>query len=334
MQMDNLTHSLVGLFLARAGLNRLAPDATLAMVLAANLPDADIVMGLGGAPSYLEWHRGWTHSLPCSILVAAIAVLLVRAFTRKKENWLGAVLAAWVAVLSHIVLDLTNNYGVRIWAPFSRLWFHWDTTYVIDPWIWTGLLLCLVAPLLGDLILSEIGKQRRAYPGRAWAIAGLMFLLVWDGGRAILHQRAIAILDSRLYGGAAPVETAAFPTAMRPWQWDGLVETGDAAFLYSLELGDPFDPGAGKTFHRGDPGDATSILGKDRAFRALIDFSQYPLWRVTADAYNARYTLTDLRFGDPIARTFTCSARIAQDRNPADARCDFTFAANYSPEAR
>ncbi len=56
-QMDNLTHSLVGLFLARAGLNRLAPDATAAMILAANLPDADIVAGVGGAPAYLEWHR-------------------------------------------------------------------------------------------------------------------------------------------------------------------------------------------------------------------------------------------------------------------------------------
>ncbi len=335
-QMDNLTHSLVGLFLARTGFNRLAPDATLAMVIAANLPDADIVMGIGGAPSYLEWHRGWTHSLPCSLVVAAAAVILTRVFTRKNESWLGVLAAAWIAVLSHIALDLTNNYGVRIWSPFSSEWFHWDTTYVIDPWIWAGLLIAFAAPLLGNLVSSEIGKGKRPflYPGRAWAIAGLLFVLAWDGGRAVLHSRAIAILDARMYGGASPVITAAFPTALRPWEWDGLVETADTAFLYNLELGQQFDPTTGKTFHRDDPGEAVGGLRGDRGFRALIDVSQYPLWRVHADANNAQYVLTDLRFGDPAARTFSCSARLTGERNAADARCDFTFSSNYSSDVK
>lgn len=336
--MDNLTHSLVGLFLARAGLNRLAPDATAAMILAANLPDADIVAGVGGAPAYLEWHRGWTHSLPCSLLVAAAAVILVRVVTRKNEKWARAIFAAWIAVLSHILLDLTNDYGVRIWAPFSQQWFHWDTTFVIDPWIWAGLLIAFFAPMLGDLISSEIGKHRRAYPGRAWAITGLLFLLVYDGARAVLHQRAIAVMDARLYGGTPPVVTAAFATPLRPWMWDGLVETADTAYLYELNLADQFDPGAGKTFHRWDPrdapGDALAALRTDHAFRVLIDFSQYPLWRVIADANNARYTLTDLRFGDPVARTFSCSARLTGEHTVADERCNFSFASNYSSQPR
>ena len=39
--MDNLTHSLVGLMLARAGLEKTTPRGTAMMVLAANAPDAD-----------------------------------------------------------------------------------------------------------------------------------------------------------------------------------------------------------------------------------------------------------------------------------------------------
>jgi inner membrane protein len=261
-------------------------------------------------------------------------VVLVRIVTRKNEKWAGAIFAAWIAVLSHILLDLTNDYGVRVWAPFSNSWFHWDTTYVIDPWIWAGLLVAFCAPMLGDLISSEIGKHRRAYPGRAWAITGLLFLLGWDAGRAVLHQRAIAVMDARLYGGTPPVVTAAFATPLRPWKWDGLVETGDTAYLYELNLEDQFDPGAGKTFHRGDPGDALGALRTSHPFRVLIDFSQYPLWRVLADANNSRYMLTDLRFGDPVARTFTCSARLTEQHAVADERCNFSFSSNYSPQPR
>ena len=42
--MDNLTHSLIGLTAAKAGLERLSPGATTLCVLAANAPDTDIVV--------------------------------------------------------------------------------------------------------------------------------------------------------------------------------------------------------------------------------------------------------------------------------------------------
>jgi len=40
--MDKLTHSLVGVLLSRAGVKRLAPRATVTLVLGANAPDIDI----------------------------------------------------------------------------------------------------------------------------------------------------------------------------------------------------------------------------------------------------------------------------------------------------
>ena len=39
--MDNITHSLTGLMLSRAGLNRISPEATWVLLLAANAPDID-----------------------------------------------------------------------------------------------------------------------------------------------------------------------------------------------------------------------------------------------------------------------------------------------------
>ncbi|MGB8507563.1 MAG: metal-dependent hydrolase, partial [Pyrinomonadaceae bacterium] len=71
--MDNLTHSLVGLVAAKAGLERTSPYATLLCVLAANAPDADIVTLFGGRFTYLEQHRGISHSI---VGTFALAILL------------------------------------------------------------------------------------------------------------------------------------------------------------------------------------------------------------------------------------------------------------------
>ncbi len=46
--MDNLTHSLVGFVIAKAGAERLSPWATTVCVLAANAPDIDVLTRLEG----------------------------------------------------------------------------------------------------------------------------------------------------------------------------------------------------------------------------------------------------------------------------------------------
>jgi membrane-bound metal-dependent hydrolase YbcI (DUF457 family) len=62
--MDNLTHSLVGLTAAKAGLEKLSPGATAVCVLAANIPDCDVAILLfGDRWTYLHHHRGITHAI-------------------------------------------------------------------------------------------------------------------------------------------------------------------------------------------------------------------------------------------------------------------------------
>ncbi len=168
--MDNLTHSLVGLFLARAGLKHVTPRGTAIMVLAANAPDFDVVCWFGGNASYIHWHRNITHSLIAIPFMALLAVAIVRWAGRKEIRWLAAFLIAMVAVASHLILDLTNIYGVRLLLPFSGRWVHWDMTPVIDVTIWAVLLLGIAAPWFGRLVGSEIGEGKReaGEDGRWW----------------------------------------------------------------------------------------------------------------------------------------------------------------------
>ena len=130
---------------------------------------------------------------------------------------------------SHLALDLTNVYGVRLLLPFSPRWLRLDIFSVIDPWIWG----CLLpgGDRSGAVKAHRFGDRRALRPSRAPAIFALSFLLVYGCARVIIHERALAIIDSRIYDGSPPRRVAAFPSAYNPFAWRGLVE---GASFYSL----------------------------------------------------------------------------------------------------
>ncbi|MEO7971866.1 MAG: metal-dependent hydrolase [bacterium] len=143
--MDNLTHSLVGLAAAKAGLEKLSPGATVLCVLAANSPDADIVTLVGGRWIYLQNHRGITHSIIGTIALAlalplvfhAIGWLIARLRSRKPVTRLrGLMIASIVVTATHPLLDWTNNYGVRLLLPWNSRWFYGDLVFIMDPVFW------------------------------------------------------------------------------------------------------------------------------------------------------------------------------------------------------
>ena len=70
--MDNATHTLFALTLARTPLGRAGRGTTAALVIASNAPDLDIVGAARGGISYLAWHRGPTHG-PLGIVGLGVA---------------------------------------------------------------------------------------------------------------------------------------------------------------------------------------------------------------------------------------------------------------------
>jgi len=302
--VDNITHSLTGILLSRAGFNRWTPQASWILLLAANAPDCDIVTAFGGSLTFLHYHRHITHSLVMLPVLPLLCVLLVRLFSRQPMNWLGAYGMAFIGVGSHLLLDLTNMYGIRLLLPFSGRWLRLDTTGVIDFWIWGVLLLALCAPFLARLVNAEIGAVTQAKGGarRGFAIFALVFLLLYDGGRYIAHARAVAILESRIYSGSAPHRVAALPASPNPFHWRGLVETPESYVLEDVNLLGEFDPAAGHTFYKPDPSPALDAARRTTVVQEFLRFSQYPFWQITpaeqADG-GTRVEAMDLRFGDP-----------------------------------
>jgi inner membrane protein len=316
--MDPLTHTATGLFLSRAGLKRWTPLATPILVLAANAPDCDIVALAGGQLNYLRFHRHLTHSLAAMPVMALLAVAVVRAVARKPVNWMGAWAAAMVAVAMHLALDLTNAYGVRLWLPFSERWLRLDLTSLIDLWIWAVLVLAVAAPFLARLVGSEItsGSAKPRGYGRGWAVFALAFLLVYSYGRSVLHTRAVAVLESRIYRGRAPARVAAMPDAANPWKWHGIVETDDFHALEEVNLLGDFDPTQATILHKPEPDPALDAAARTRTFQEFLRWAQYPAWHVSpvSEPENARLVeVRDMRFmGFVASAVVTANGRVVE----------------------
>src|SRR5581483_6344925 len=112
-------------------------------------PDVDGVSFFTDKMRYLEMHRGYTHSAVLIPLMAMAPVLILRLFTRSGFRWWMAWLLSAIGLASHVLLDWTNVYGLRLLLPFSSQWFHLDLTGLIDLWIWGVLLMATLLPLIG-----------------------------------------------------------------------------------------------------------------------------------------------------------------------------------------
>ncbi len=309
--MDNITHSLTGLALSRAGLSRYSPHAAALLILSANAPDIDIVATARGSLAYLEAHRGYTHSLLCLPIMSLLPVLVVAGISKRRLPWFRAWILCCIGVASHLVMDWTNSFGVRLLLPFSSRWFHLDVNSLYDGWIMTALAFAAVWPLFARLVSSEIGD--RASAGRGVAIFALAFFFFFDCGRAALHARAVAQLQSRLYEGTPPLQAVALPQPFSPLQWTGVVETAADYRTVALDPLDQLDMENAHTWYKAAMTASLTSAKATEPFRYFVYFARFPLWSVTptvtSDGRAAkRVELTDLRFGVPGAGSFHCIA--------------------------
>ncbi len=322
--MDNVTHTLTGLVLSRAGFNRLVPRASLILVLAANAADLDAVSALGGSLSYLNAHRGWTHGIPAIPLLAILPVLIARLVARRPIPWLRCYLVSLAGTATHALLDWTNVYGVRLLAPFSQQWFRGDFLNIVDVWVWAVLSLSLLWSWLSRLVGSEIGVK--SAPGRGLAIFTLCFLAAYGAARGALHQRAVAVLDSRIYQGAAPLRVAALPSAFSPFRWRGIVEGEGFWELNEVDLLGEFDPTEGRVLYKPQPSPALESASRTAEFQEYLRFAQYVYWRVTPldnPEGAQRVEAMDLRFGPSSEPRFVATAVVLAGQRVESA--GFTF---------
>lgn len=230
--MEPVTHFLTGACLGRAGFNRKTAYATLAMTLAAEAPDLDVIWGFGGPVTGFEHHRGITHTFfgaPFVAIGVTGVIWLFHRYRRKKPElparWGLIWLFSLIAALSHILLDFTNNYGVRPFFPFNSHWYSWDIVFIFEPIIFVFLLGALIMPSLLGLADREIGVRRRSFAGQRWAIAALIGVVLTWTWRAVEHEHARKLVQNGGLTDAELTKVGIEPYPFNPFHWAVIAET-------------------------------------------------------------------------------------------------------------
>ncbi len=283
--MEPITHFLTGACLGRAGFNRKAAYATLAMTLAAEAPDLDILWGLRGPVAGFQHHRGITHTFlgaPFVALVVTGAVWLFHRFRRKppaiSPRWFRLWCFALIAVLSHIGLDYTNNYGIRPFFPFDPRWYSGDIVFIFDPILFSMLLLGLVVPGIFGWVDREMSRRRTVFRGRGLAIAALAGVAVLYSVRMAEHARALHLIAQTSFGPEPAIRAAAEPYPIDPFHWEALVETpGYYQFGDVHTRTDNVDTEDSSRVYKAPVTHAVAAAKRSWLGRVYLSWSQFPL---------------------------------------------------------
>jgi len=201
--MDTVSQAALGVFTTDTLCRRALGPKNIAIGLAAGvLPDLDVMLPLlvelsGGNfyLTYLATHRTWSHSLVVAPILALLLGSLVHrlpALHRRKVS--SIVLAAWLAMVTHILLDLCTSYGIELFWPISRSRFALYWIPEVDLF-----LLPLLVILLAFIVLRNLRRRESGGLSRM----GLAIFVVYCLAGGVLHQvmyHRATLLQARMTG--------------------------------------------------------------------------------------------------------------------------------------
>jgi inner membrane protein len=292
--MDNICHTLVGAACSEAGLKRTTRFAAPVLMVAANLPDVDVLAFLSDVPA-VAIRRGWTHGVLAQALLPPVftgAVLLLDRVWRPQRGGPSAralplLALSYIGVLSHVFLDWLNTYGVRLLMPFSPRWFHGDSVFIVDPWLWL---------VFGAGVF--VARRRAAFTAaRVALIVAAVYIgaMVWSARAA----RA-AVIDAWVRErGSPPQALMVGPVPANPLRKSIIVDGGTFYERGSFAWWPArvaFD--GRRVERRADEPAVARARAQDAVMRAVLIWARFPYYEVEPVDGGTRVTLRDMRFGD------------------------------------
>lgn len=284
--MDNLTHTLIGVGMARAGLAaRYGRGTTLLLAVASNVPDVDTFWTIWDGWSRFLDRRTHSHALA---VWPALAVALAIAFRPlcPRIPWKALLGMSLLGIAGHVFFDYVNSFGVVLFWPFSRARPELGWIFIIDLAIW-GI-------LLGAIVWTPFTRS----PERVWrgALAVLGSYVLICG----LCRTQAEVLARRELGrqGVPSATLRLFPEPLGPHRFRAAVRAGPRweVFLVRVLSGRLERAGAAPT-DDGDP--RVQEIRSSRLGRRLEHFMAAPVWRRRPDG---TVEVRDLRFEPLVVR--------------------------------
>jgi inner membrane protein len=219
--MDPITHALAGSLAAKVVTRYNTTDESslpsrdplIIAAIAGIFPDIDYLsFWINPLIFIADWHRSFTHSLLMAPLWGLLlTTIMVTMSPRLRESARSVYLYTIIGLLSHILLDILTVYGTEIFYPWSDMSVSLATTFIIDPYFTTIIVLTLLISLQLQTRLS--------------AFIGTALLLVYISVQWQLKLSAIQITQDF---GAEQItidsKITALPQPFSPLYWRVIVQ--------------------------------------------------------------------------------------------------------------
>lgn len=291
--MDNLCHSLVGAALAECGLKKHTAYATPTLIIAANLPDIDVLaipFGHG-----IDFRRGHTHGLVALVVLPLLLALCMRWWSRRRGNagfdFRATIALAAIGVVTHPFLDGMNTYGVRWLMPFNGRWFSAESLFIIDLFMWGAL-------AAGWWWGQRLSRRRAGHPewtARIAVIAACLYVITMISASEWTRRTVLGY--ARSTAGAVPVsQLLVSPRPFSPLSRDIVVR-----------IGDQYQFGEAKVFSRdwtishhalrlNSDHPAARAAARTPEGRKFLVWSQMPYYTIAEGPRSASVRLDDARY--------------------------------------
>ncbi len=317
--MDLLTHTVASYTLKRAAFPRAPRATTIAMLIAGAIADIDVLSAYVSPSAFLTFYRTYAHSLLAALLFSLLVTLPFLLRKREPTEIQTAPLPIFAAALApsvlHLLMDLCQSTGVELFWPISTRRFALDWLPHLDLWIFGILLAGILLPALSRLITEEIGAKSKGPRGKLGASLALATMLLYLVVRFVLHNSALAALESRTYRGESPRKAAAFAEPGSPFRWHGIVETASALHDMEVEVGPgaSFDPDSATTSYKPEPSPALDAARDTPTARRFLQSARFPKATVEKTPDGFRILLRDFPYSDGISSGPRVHALITTD---------------------
>jgi inner membrane protein len=224
--MDPISHAVLGATLGFALRGERLGRAALGVGLLAGIaPDVDNFVRSEADPLlYVEYHRGFTHSLAFAFAGALIAIVPFLFNAERRKHWRSLYFCAWAAWTSHCLLDAVTTYGTQLYWPVSTARAGWDLISIVDP-IFT---LALLASLFFAIRESSQGIAR----------AGIWLALLYLGLGGLQGWRATKIQQELAAARAHRIERSeVMPTLANNFVWRSLYLANGRLYADRIRVG-------------------------------------------------------------------------------------------------
>jgi inner membrane protein len=207
--------------------------------------------------------------------------------------WLVAL--CYIGAITHPLLDLQTTYAVQLLSPFDTRWFHAETLFIIDVWIWSALALA---------IWLSRRREKKAGDWRRPAIVGLTLVCGYIGlnGAITACARAELVMTEPnaqpevLIAGEQPV---LFWKRDLIWRQNGMIGRASYDPLQSIDQLSEVQPLMPDNM--GDPL-VRRAMRADPGMAAFMRWSIIPYAKVVLKGCAAEVSIGDARFGMDMGR--------------------------------